>query len=183
MNLNDIKNTLIKHGPSILTGVAMIGVAATAYLMHRAEEKNTVDICISYLDNKDQTFVDIRKQTYKKNWKNYIPSVICGLATMGCIFGANHWHLSKEGALAAAALMYKANSEDLEKKLREEFGNDKVDEVKQKIREAKEDAERPPWEEKPEKKDESLGSVYKAISQYLSNRYFVGGKYGKPMVV
>lgn len=153
MNLNVVKNTLIKHGPSILTGVAMIGVAITGYLVHRAEAKNAVDICVAYMDKTcDEPYHDVCKEVYKRNWKRFIPSAACGLATMGLIFGANHWHLSKEGALAAATLMYKANSEDLEKKLREEFGNDKVDEVKQKIREAKEDAERPPWEEKPEKK-------------------------------
>lgn len=155
MNLNVVKNALIKHGPSILTGVAMIGVAVTGYLVHRADRKLIGDVAEKILfeeDAKKQPIGNTVKEVTKEQWKNYIPAAVSGILTMGCIFGANHWHLSKEGALAAAAIMYKANSEDLEKKLREEFGDDKVNEVKQKIREAKEDAERPPWEEKPKAK-------------------------------
>ena len=154
MNLNVVKNTLIKHGPSILTGIAMIGVAVTGYLVHRADRKLIGDVAekILFEEDTEKPVENTVKEVAKKQWKNYIPAAVSGILTMGCIFGANHWHLSKEGALAAAALMYKANAEDLEKKLREEFGNDKVNEVKQKIREAREDKERPPWEEKPEKK-------------------------------
>lgn len=150
LNINVIKNALIKHGPSILTGIAMVGVVTTGYLVHKADRKLIGDVAEAVLfeDDSDIPVSDTVKRLAKKNWKNYIPAAVSGVLAMGCAFGANQWHLSKEGALAAAAIMYKANSEELEKKLREEFGEEKVDEVKKKIAEAKADKDRPPWEEK-----------------------------------
>ena len=150
LNINVIKNALIKHGPSILTGIAMVGVITTGYLVHKADRKLIGDVAEAVLfeDDSDIPVSDTVKRIAKKNWKIYIPAAMSGVLAMGCAFGANQWHLSKEGALAAAAIMYKANSEELEKKLREEFGEEKVDEVKKKIAEAKADKDRPPWEEK-----------------------------------
>lgn len=148
ISLNTIKIIFEKHGPTILSYTAMFGVAATMYLMHRAEQKNTIDICVDYAEDDDKTYNDIRKDVYKRNWKRFIPPAACGLATMGFIFGANKWHLSKEAALASAAIMYKIAGEELEKKLKDEFGEEKVEEVKRKIAEEKLDANRPPWEEK-----------------------------------
>lgn len=148
-SLNTIKVIFEKHGPTILSYTAIFGVAATMYLMHRAEAKNAINICANMLTEDDDTiYADVRKDVYKRNWKTFIPPAACGLATIGLIFGANKWHLSKEAALASVAIMYKTAGEELEAKLKDEFGEEKVEEVKRKIAEEKLDANRPPWEEK-----------------------------------
>ena len=153
INFNAVKPFLEKHGPTILTGLTMIGVAATAYFTHRADTKVCGYTCAEVLtkdirNEKEIKFKPIFYEEAKKHWKFYIPPVAVGLATMGCAFGANKWHLSKEGALAAAAIMYKTSGEELEKKLSEKFGEEEVKKVKQEIAEAKADKDRPPWEAK-----------------------------------
>lgn len=150
ISFNTIKNFIIKHGPTILTAFTMLGVAGTGYLMHVADKKLIGDVCerITWDEDTEKPINEIVNESAKDNWKVYIPPVVVGLATMGCAFGANHWHLSKEGALAAAAIMYKTNGEELERRLKEQFGEDNVNEVKKQIREAKEDPDLPPWEEK-----------------------------------
>lgn len=145
-----IKPVLEKHGPTILTGLASIGVLFTGYLVHRADLKNLGDIteAVLFTDDSDIPVKETVKRVTKKNWKLYIPPAVSALCTIGCIVGADRWHVSKEGMLAAAALMYKTSGEELETKLREEFGDEKVSEIKQKIAEEKADANRPPWQEK-----------------------------------
>ena len=150
INFNAIKPFLEKHGPTILTGLAMFGVAATGYLTHRADKKLIGDVCerIVMSEETETPVKEIVAKSAKANWKIYIPPVVAGLATMGCALGANQWHLNKEGALAAAALMYKTSGEELEKKLTEKYGEEEVKKVKQEIAEAKADKDRPPWEAK-----------------------------------
>lgn len=150
LNINTIKNLLIKHGPSILTGLASFGVVATGYLVHRADRKLIGDSAeaILFEEDSDIPVKTTVKRVAKKNWKIYIPAAVSGVATIACIIGSNQWHLSKEGALTAAALMYKTSGEELEKALKEEFGEEKVDEVKKQLKEAKDDKDRPPWEAK-----------------------------------
>lgn len=150
ISFNSIKPFIEKHGPTILTGLTMFGVTATAYFTHRADIKMIGDACeaILFTDDSDIPIKTTVKNSMRKNWKYYIPPILIGLTTMGCAFGANRWHLSKEGALAAAAIMYKTNNEELEKAFKEKFGEDQVTEVKKQISEAKAEKDRPPWEEK-----------------------------------
>lgn len=150
LNFRMIKPFLQKHGPSILTGLSMLGVVATGYLTHRADRKIIGDACEAILFEDDADIpVDVTVgRVMRKHWKNYILPASVGVATMACSLGANQWHLSKEGALTAAALMYKTSGEELEKALKEKFGEEEVAEVKKKIAEAKDDKERPPWEAK-----------------------------------
>ena len=77
MNLNAIKHALIKHGPSILTGVAMVGVAVTGYLVHRADRKIIGDVAESILFEEDteKPIGDTVKVISKKNWKNYLTQI------------------------------------------------------------------------------------------------------------
>ena len=132
INVTAAKTILIKHGPSILSGAAVAGVVLTALLTHRADKKLIGAVAEAALFDEDTETPteEIVKHQAVHYWKNYIPAGICGLLTIGCVIGSNRWHLSKEGALAAAALMYKTGGEDLEKKLRGEFGD------------------RPPWEDR-----------------------------------
>lgn len=96
----NIKNNLNKYGPSILTSISILGTVATAILVHLADRKVFKDI------NPDDDDKDLKKRI-KSNWKYYIPPAIAGLVTIGCSIGVNHWHLEKESALAAAAILYK----------------------------------------------------------------------------
>ena len=157
INLKAIKPFLIKHGPTILTGLATVGVVATGYLTRRAVLKNLPEIteAVCFADDSDIPIAQTIKRIERQNWKYYIPPAVVGILTIGCGIGANQWHLSKEGLLAAAALTYKASGEELEAKLKEKFGAEAVDDAKKELakeRKEREDDDRPPWIAKnPEK--------------------------------
>lgn len=155
INFKIIGNILEKHGPSILTGMAAIGVVLTGYLTHKATEKVTMEVADEAEQVKNnqnpisETFIaEIKKKVIKENWKNYIPPAIAGVGTIACIIGANYWHLSKESAMAAAVAFYKAAESDLAKEIKEKYGDDALKEIKTDIAKKKMEDDRPPWEPK-----------------------------------
>ena len=154
INFKMISNIIEKHGPSILTSMAAVGVVLTGYLTHRATQKTTMEIAAETErpENSEIAISEIKKRVTKDNWKNYIPPVIAGVGTIACIIGANYWHLSKESALAAAVAFYKASESDLKEVIKEKFGEDTLEDVKKDIAKKRIEDERPPWEPKDSNK-------------------------------
>lgn len=164
INFKIIGKIIEKHGPSILTGMAAVGVVLTGYLTHKAAEKThgaqALTMAKDFADevkNSDGNIDQIDTDTiineeldgwFKKYWKNYIPPVIAGVGTIACIIGANYWHLSKESALAAAVAFYKASESDLKEVIKEKFGEDAIEDVKKEVAKKRIDDDRPPWEPK-----------------------------------
>lgn len=164
LNLKMIGSIIEKHGPSILTGMAAVGVVLTGYLTHRATDKTTSEQVINMakeftdeVKNSDGNIDQIDTDTivskeldgwFKRYWKNYIPPVVAGVGTIACIIGANYWHLSKESALAAAVAFYKASESDLKEVIKEKFGEDALEDVKKEVAKKRIDDDRPPWEPK-----------------------------------
>lgn len=135
INYNLIKSFMIKHGPSILTGCACFGVVLTGYFTHKAAMDCLSDVTEAVLctEETETPVKDIVHRTVKKRWKNYIPAIITGVVAIGCSIWANQWHMTKEGMLASAAIMYKTGSEELEKGFIKKFGSEKIQEVKKEI--------------------------------------------------
>lgn len=159
INFKIIGKIIEKHGPSILTGMAAVGVVLTGYLTHKATEKITMEVAdeAEQVKNSEnptsETFIaEIKKKVIKENWKNYIPPAIAGVGTIACIIGANYWHLSKESALAAAVAFYKVSESDLKEVIKEKFGEDALEDVKKDIAKKRIEDERPPWEPKDSNK-------------------------------
>lgn len=149
-----LKPVLQKYGPTILTGLASAGVVLTAHLTRRAVLKNLGDVAEAVLfeDDSDIPVSQTVHRIDRQNWKNYIPPAIAAVCTIGCLVGANQWHLSKEGALAAAVALYKTNGEELEKKFKEKFGEDAVKEAKKEIAKERSEKNLAPWDvQKPDK--------------------------------
>lgn len=88
-----------------------------------------------------------KKEKIKVYAKTYAPAVGCGVATAACILGANHVHLKKEAALAGVAALWKGNLNDLEKKVIEKDGGEKLKEMKDEI--VKEKIKEKPISEEP----------------------------------
>ena len=85
-----------KYAPTILSGMAVVGVGITGWLSHRAARK---------FDS---------EKSFKEQWKNYIPTGVAGLATVACIIGANWIHLSREAALISGVTFYKTMLKEYE---------------------------------------------------------------------
>ena len=87
-----IKKAFQKAAPTVLTILSSVGVIATAVLSAKAAVRNReqVNNCKEYSDG------EIEK------YKEYIPAVISGAATIACIFGANALSKRQRVQMAAA---------------------------------------------------------------------------------
>lgn len=96
---------LVRNAPKILTGIAVGGTVVTAVLAAK-ETMIAQEVVDAYkTENPDAT----KKDIFKKAAPVYLPSVISGVATIGCIIGAqvlngNHIALL-EGACSTASIV------------------------------------------------------------------------------
>lgn len=152
INWRLISKFIEKHGPAILSWMAVGGTVLTGYFTHKATEKTTLELSEIYErpENSEMLEKDLKKEHLFKEggWKNYISSGIAGIGTIACIIGANYWHLSKESALTAAVAFYKASESELAKAVKEKYGDEAFSEIKKDISKKKIEDDRPPWEPK-----------------------------------
>lgn len=97
------KKFLIDNAPAIFTGLSIVGTIATGI----AAAKDTP----AALDELDKAYLDkgeplTKTEVFKATWKCYIPTAICGSATIAFIVCANYSHIRKETAMAATAAFF-----------------------------------------------------------------------------
>ena len=105
MNVKMLMGAAKKYAPTILSGMAVAGVALTAWLTHKATRKSDSE------------------KPFKEQWNNYIPPIIAGVGTAACIIGAHKIHVGREAAALAAIAFYKAAGEDFEDAVFDKFGD------------------------------------------------------------
>lgn len=125
VNFKGIWKWIVDHSGTICAGTAVAGVGVTAYLSGKAavEVHETV------------TPEMTKKEKAKIYAKAYWKTLLAGLLTSGAIIGSDRLHVKKELGLAGAALMYKDKFLGIEKKVREKFGDEAVDEIKKEMQE------------------------------------------------
>lgn len=131
----------VDKGPIILSGLAVIGVAATAYFaadgtpdaldalmkeedIRREEQEQSCDV-----EECKVHFSPVEK--IKIVYKYYIKAFVCGLATISCIVlsqGLNMKHIAALGGVVAIA---ESKYDLLENKVKELVGDEKFEEIKQ----------------------------------------------------
>lgn len=105
--------TFSNNSTTILSGIAVAGVAATAILAVRATPKALVHRSVildekwaeagTMLKDQDEATAGLtHTETVKECWKFYIPAAISGAATIACIIGANKIGLRRNAALLGA---------------------------------------------------------------------------------
>lgn len=105
---------LTRNAPKILTGIAVCGTVVTAVLASK-ETMIAQEVIDAYkTENPEAT----KKDVFKKAAPVYIPAVISGIATIGCIIGAqvlngNHIALL-EGACSTATMVATKHHKALE---------------------------------------------------------------------
>lgn len=95
-----VATSAAKHSPEILTAMGIGGMITTAILVGTAtpkalkliEEKKTEE-------NKDEL---TKTEVVKAAWKPYVPAVVTGVVSVGCLIGANSVHAKRNAALMAA---------------------------------------------------------------------------------
>lgn len=92
--LKTIEKFALDNSPTILTVIGVVGTIGTAVLTHKAATK-------VQQKSSGQTPVEF-KLYMEENWKFYIPPVISGTVTVGCIVMANRIGSKRAAAIAAA---------------------------------------------------------------------------------
>lgn len=122
------------NSPAILTGVAVVGTATTAYLTGRASFK-----AAEVLRSKELHFeaelereMDL-KDKVELTWKLYISAAGTGLLTAACIICANRISDRRAAALASAYSLAQRGFEEYRVKVIEKIGQNKEEQVRTEI--------------------------------------------------
>jgi hypothetical protein len=142
--------TLNKNSTTILSATAVAGVVATAVLAARAQKR--VEIVIQSDSNPEYVPAEIynpgidkakTKAYIKLFWKDYIPPVVTGLATIACIVGANRIGLRRQAAMLGAYALVDGAFREYKEEVLAQFGETKERKVVDEIAKRKVD-ENPP---------------------------------------
>lgn len=146
------KKVVQKKSPEILTGLGIAGMITTVILAVKATpkaldlideevEKQNSKLSQEAYDSGQSTANQINKlkpvETVKVAWKPYIPAVLLGGASVGCLIGANTVSARRHAALYSAYELSKTAYNELNEKVTEVVGEKKVTEIKQKLAEDK----------------------------------------------
>ena len=135
----------IKHySPTILTWFGVTGVVVTAVMSAKAHLKAVDTIFLHEEGNYDPEHPEIDnyveldfKEKIKLTWKIYLPPVIMGMATISCIVAANSINQKRQAALVSAYSLSAKALEEYKNKIKEEFGEEKSQDIQKAIVEDK----------------------------------------------
>lgn len=118
---------LKRNSATILTFAGVAGVVATSVMAVKATPKALRMI----EDAKEEKGEDLTKfETLVVAGPSYIPAAITGVATIGCIVGANILNKHQQAALTSAYALLDQSYKDYKKKVNELFGEGADQQVK-----------------------------------------------------
>jgi Family of unknown function (DUF6353) len=122
------------HSPAILTGLGVTGVISTAYFAHETGFKTGMEHGYQTCTRDDRGLpgesYPTRKERFKEQWRLYIPPVVVGGVTIGCIvLGAKISNRRTAAITAAYSLSEKAFVE-YKDKVKEKLGDNKEQKIR-----------------------------------------------------
>lgn len=130
------EDVIRSNSPAILAGLGVSGVVGTAYLSHRTGYEVGLRDAVG---GKPVTL----KDRFKKDWKVYIPPVIAGVVTAGCIIGAVKIGNRRTAAITAAYSLSEKAFVEYKDKVAEKIGERKAQSVRDEIAQEKVSASAP----------------------------------------
>lgn len=126
-----VSKTLTRRAPTILTVMGVAGTIATAVLASKAtiKARELFEDKYESLHNVDPYWKDYIKLT----WKEYIPTVLMGAATITCIIGSNSIHWQRTAALQGIYSLTDMAFKEYQGKVVEILGNKKEEKVREEI--------------------------------------------------
>lgn len=118
-----------QNSPAILAGLGATGTVVTAYLAARAGYNQRVfeEDNFSHLESMPV------KEKFRQSWKTYIPPVIAGGVTVGCIIGAVKIGNRRTAAITAAYSLSEKAFQEYRDKVTEKMGERKEQQVRDEI--------------------------------------------------
>jgi hypothetical protein len=95
--MNKFENFISRNSPTILSIIGATGVIITSGLTIKA----TIKANNLYNSREDKETLT-KKDIVKTYWKEYIPSILSGSITIGCIFGSNYINQKTKATLVSA---------------------------------------------------------------------------------
>ena len=117
----NVKMTLRRNSPKILTLLAAIGTASTAFATARATPKALLLIQEAEAQ-KGEDLTALEK--VKVATTPYIPVILLGSATVMCIFGAQMLNRRAQSSMASAYALLDQSFKDYRRKLKELYGDE-----------------------------------------------------------
>lgn len=125
--LRNVRSSMKKHSPEILTGIGIAGMITTTVMAVRATPKALMLI----EDKKDEYDTDTLSpmETVKAAWACYIPSAIVGSISIFCLIGASSVNLRRNAALATAYTLSESALKEYQERVVETIGEKKEREI------------------------------------------------------
>ena len=115
-----------RHGSTILTVLGGVGAIATTVMAVKATPK-ALRLIEEAKKEKNESLTKIEK--VKVAGPSYIPTVITGIGTLTCIFGANVMSKKQQAALVSAYTLVDSSFKEYKHKLKELYGEEVHNEV------------------------------------------------------
>lgn len=130
----DLKTSMAKHSPEILTGIGIAGMITMTVMAVKATPKALdimTDIKNQHKDDEDKK--EIGKAIVTKVAPVYIPAAITGALSVACIIGANSVNTRRNAALATAYTLSENALKEYQNKVVEVIGEKKEKTIKDAI--------------------------------------------------
>lgn len=128
--LRSTQRFMNRNGATILTYVAGVGVVATAVMAAKATPK-ALELLEKAKEEKGEKLTKV--EVIKTAAPAYALTVVMGVSTIACVFGANVLNKRQQAALMSAYAMLDASYKDYRKKVKELYGEDADGKVKEEI--------------------------------------------------
>lgn len=166
---NATKRKVLKRSPEILTGLGVAGMITTVVLSVKATPKAMKLIEEEKLNRQnEQDSIKLTKiETVKVAWKPYIPAIVTGTVSVGCLIGATSVSTRRTAAIATAYKLSETALTEYREKVIETVGEKKEKVVRDNI--AKDKVEKNP----PSKSEVIVTGIGETLCyEPLSGRYF-----------
>lgn len=127
---------LKRNAPTILTCVGAVGVVATTVTAVKATPK-ALQLLELAEEQKGGSLTNLDK--FRIAGPVYIPTVVIGVSTLACVFGANALNKRQQASLVSAYAMLDSSYKEYKKKVKELHGDEAANEITEKIAEDKYD--------------------------------------------
>lgn len=135
-----LHSSMKKHSPEILTGLGICGMITSTVTAVRATPKALILLDKKKKEEKKEKLK--KSEVIKTTWKCYIPSVITGVISIGCLIGASTVNYKRNAALATAYSLSESALKLYQEKVIETIGEKEEQKVKDAV--AKERIDRTP---------------------------------------
>lgn len=138
--INNVKTTMAKHSPEILTGIGIAGMITTTVLAVKAtpkalrlieeeKERQYREICTGERESDEFKTLD----AVKVAWKCYIPAAATGIASIACLIFASSVNSRRNAALATAYKLSETAFTEYREKVIESIGEKKEKNIRDKV--------------------------------------------------